>query len=100
MDAGSKFILLHSLKKAVLFLVFNRNYTTKQVFKADRKARQPRIYFDADSPRIERPGEDEKVREVRDCAINKIEWVCEIKLFSGIIIGLFIFCKWGYKLVL
>ena len=38
------------LKTAVLFLVFNRPNTTRQVFEAIRQAKPPRLYVAADVP--------------------------------------------------
>ena len=52
-------------RAAVLFLVFNRPEPTQRVFDAIRKAQPPRLYIGADGPRIDRPGEAEKVAEVR-----------------------------------
>jgi len=51
------FVHPHPLKTAVLFLVFNRPDTTKQVFKAIRQAKPPRLYVAADGPRVDKPGD-------------------------------------------
>ncbi|MBS4062395.1 MAG: nucleotide-diphospho-sugar transferase [Bacteroidetes bacterium] len=66
-----------SLKTPVLFLVFNRPHTTKQVFEAIRKAKPPRLYIAADGPRINKEGEAERVKEVRSIATN-VDWECEV----------------------
>lgn len=64
------------LKTAVLFIVFNRPDTAKQVFEAIRKARPPRLYVAADGPSLNRVGEVNKVATVRaictavDCPVN------------------------------
>ncbi|GHT86478.1 hypothetical protein FACS1894137_12140 [Spirochaetia bacterium] len=63
----------------VLFLVFNRLDTTKQVFEAIRKAVPPRLYVASDGPRDNRDGEKEKVEEVRDYVLKSIDWDCEVK---------------------
>jgi GT2 family glycosyltransferase len=68
----------HPLKTAVLFLIFNRPDTTKQVFAAIRKAKPPKLYVAADGPRADNPGEAEKVEQVRLIATN-IDWDCELK---------------------
>lgn len=68
----------HPLKTAVLFMVFNRPDTTKQVFGAIRKAKPPRLYIAADGPRADKPGEAEKAEQVRRIATN-VDWVCEVK---------------------
>ncbi len=59
----------HPLETAVLFLVFNRPDTTKQVFEAIRKAKPPKLYVAADGPRADKPGEAEKCEEVRRIAV-------------------------------
>jgi len=67
-----------SLKTPVLFLVFNRPDTTKQVFEAIRKAKPLRLYIAADGPRNTKEGEAERVQEVRSIATN-VDWECEVK---------------------
>lgn len=63
---------------AVLFLVFNRPETTKQVFEAIRQAKPPRLYVAADGPRASREGEFERVVQVRQIA-TAVDWPCEVK---------------------
>jgi hypothetical protein len=65
-------------KSAVLFLVFNRPDTTKKVFEAIKAVKPPRLYIAADGPRINRLGELEKVKSVREI-VSKIDWDCEVK---------------------
>ena len=67
------------LKTAVLFMVFNRLDTTKQVFEAIRKAKPPKLYIAADGARNNKEGESEKVNAVRDFILKNIDWQCEIK---------------------
>lgn len=69
----------HPLNTAVLFLVFNRLDTTKQVFEAIRKAQPPRLYIAADGARANKEGEADKVKAVRDHILSSIDWDCEIK---------------------
>lgn len=79
------------LKTAVLFLVFNRPDTTRQVFEAIRQAKLPKLYVAADGPRPNRPGEAERCEEVRRIATN-VDWPCEVKtLFRESNLG----CKMG-----
>lgn len=66
------------LHTAVLFLVFNRPNTTKQVFEAIRQARPPKIYVASDGARENIPGETERVEEVRRI-VSDVDWPCEIK---------------------
>lgn len=61
----------HPLKTSVLFLVFNRPDTTKQVFEAIRKAKPPRLYVAADGPRTDKTSEAEKVEQVRRIATDR-----------------------------
>ena len=51
-----------SINTAVLFLVFNRLDTTKQVFEAIRLAKPPRLYVAADGARASREGEEATVK--------------------------------------
>lgn len=66
------------LETAVLFLVFNRPDTTKQVFEAIRMAKPPRLYIAADGPRAGNTGDLEKVAMVRKIATS-VDWLCEVK---------------------
>jgi len=62
----------------VLFLVFNRPETTRQVFSAIRASRPPKLYVAADGPRPTRAGERERCSEVRRIATS-VDWPCEVK---------------------
>jgi len=75
----STFIPPHPLNTAVLFLVFNRLDTAKQVFEAIRTAKPPRLYIAADGARGSREGEAEKVKAIRDYVLSNIDWKCEVK---------------------
>jgi hypothetical protein len=66
------------LQTAVLFLVFNRPDTTKQVFEAIRQAKPPRLYVAADGPRDNRQGEAERAEQVRQIA-TAVDWSCEVR---------------------
>jgi hypothetical protein len=74
-----KFTPPEPLETAVLFLVFNRLDTTKQVFEAIREAKPPRLYIAADGARETKEGEKEKIQTVRDFILNNIDWDCEVK---------------------
>lgn len=76
---SNNFTQSHSLKTAVLFLVFNRLDTTKKVFEAIRKAKPPRLYIAADGTREQKQDEDEKVKAVREYVIANVDWDCEVK---------------------
>lgn len=83
MDGGvssmEKFTPPYPLNTAVLFLVFNRLDTTKQVFEAIIKAKPPRLYVAADGERADKEGEAEKVKAVRNYIMQNIDWDCEVK---------------------
>jgi hypothetical protein len=68
----------HPLNTAVLFLVFNRPDTTKQVFEAIKQAKPPKLYIAADGPRDTREGEGAKCREVRTIIDKGIDWDCQV----------------------
>jgi len=63
----------------ILFLVFNRLDTTKQVFEQIRKVAPAKLYLASDGPRDNREGEAEKVKAVRDYVLKSIDWDCEVK---------------------
>jgi hypothetical protein len=79
MSEATAFIPPHALNTAVLFLVFNRLDTTKQVFEAIRDAKSPRLYVAADGARANKEGEADKVQVVRDYIMQNIDWECEVK---------------------
>ena len=78
-NSKSIFTPPHPLNTAVLFLVFNRLDTTKQVFEAIRQAKPPRLYIAADGARDSKEGESEKVQAVRDYVMSRVDWDCEVK---------------------
>ena len=80
------------LHTAVLFLIYKRPDTTRQVFEAIRKAKPPRLYVVADGAKPDVPGEAVKVQQVRDLVLEGIDWECEVKtLFRDKNLG----CKYG-----
>lgn len=62
----------------ILFLIFNRPDTTKQVFQTIRKIKPERLYVAADGPRNNDANEVTLCQETR-AIINKVDWQCEIK---------------------
>jgi hypothetical protein len=74
-------------KSAVLFIVFNRPETTKQVFARIKKAKPSRLYIAGDGPRFDKPEEKKLCDGVRS-VVNEIDWVCEVKtLFQDVNLG-------------
>lgn len=67
------------LNTPVLFLVFNRLETTKQVFAKIKEAKPRQLFIAADGARIDKIGEQEKVEEVRKFITDNIDWDCEVK---------------------
>lgn len=68
----------NDLNTPVLFLVFNRLATTVQVFEEIRKAKPPRLYIASDGARTNVSGELEKVLEIRNYLLSKIDWDCKV----------------------
>ena len=79
MSEATVFTPPHALNTAVLFLVFNRLDTTKQVFEAIRQAKPPRLYVAADGARANKEGEVDKTQAVRDYIMQNVDWECEVK---------------------
>ncbi len=67
------------LSTPILFLVFNRLETTKQVFAQIRKAQPCQLFIGADGARAGKEGEAEKVQAVRQYILDNIDWDCEVK---------------------
>lgn len=81
-----KFIQPSPLNTAVLFLVFNRLDTTKEVFESIKEAKPPRLYIAADGARESINGEDKRVKESkRKTAPIVVGWGgrCLRLFFSG-----------------
>jgi len=70
---------LMQLNTAVLFLVFNRFDTSKEVFMSIRAIQPLKLYIASDGARSNVSGEKEKVEEIRKYIIDNIDWKCEIK---------------------
>jgi len=67
------------LNTPVLFLVFNRLDTTKQVFSRIREVKPKQLFIAADGPREGKDGEKEIVESVRNFILESIDWDCEVK---------------------
>ena len=81
MDGNSNniFIPPDALDTAVLFIVFNRFETTREVFDSIKKARPPRLYIASDGARSSKGDEDKKVKKIREYVIANIDWKCDVK---------------------
>jgi len=72
----------------ILFIVFNRPNTTKQVFETIRAIKPTKLYVAADGPRENNDNDVVKCKEVREIA-TQIDWDCELHtLFSEDNLGL------------
>lgn len=67
-----------SQQPAVLFIVFNRPDTTREVMAAIRAAQPQRLYVAADGARPGRAGEAERCAETRRIATG-IDWPCTVR---------------------
>ncbi|MDD2680639.1 MAG: nucleotide-diphospho-sugar transferase [Patescibacteria group bacterium] len=75
---------MNQFNTPILFLIFNRLETTKQVFAAIRERRPKYLFVAADGPRDGKIGEAEICEEVRQFVKGSIDWDCEVKtLFRG-----------------
>ena len=61
----------------VLFIIFKRPETTREVMEAIRKAQPSRLYVAADGPRANRPGEAEACDATRKIA-TAVDWPCQV----------------------
>jgi len=68
----------YQTKSAVLFVLFNRPDTTRQVFNKIRAAKPKRLYLTADGPRPGFPDDEKLCKQTREI-VNEIDWECEVK---------------------
>jgi hypothetical protein len=62
----------------VLLIAFNRPEPTRLVFAAIRRAQPARLFIACDGPRENKPGEADKVGQVRAIA-SQVDWPCEVR---------------------
>lgn len=63
----------------ILYIIFNRLDTVKRVFPKICEKQPKQLFIACDGPRLDRNGESEKVREVRDWVLKNVTWECELK---------------------
>lgn len=63
----------------ILFLIFNRPDTTKQVLAKIRAVKPKNLYIAADGPRPGKEGEDDLCKETKRSVLEGIDWDCEVK---------------------
>lgn len=66
------------MKSPILFVIFSREDTTRQVFDRIREAQPPRLYIAADGPRHNRADDKSKCETTRKI-IEGVDWECEVK---------------------
>jgi len=66
------------LKTPLLFIIFNRIDTTKQVFAKIREIQPQQLFIAADGPRKNRLGEEKKCKDVREWVLSQIDWDCKV----------------------
>lgn len=67
------------IETPILFLIFNRIDTTRQVFEIIRKVKPTRLFIAADGPRPGNQSDLIKCDEVRKYVTQNIDWPCELK---------------------
>ena len=65
------------MKTPILFLIFNRPDTTREVFKVISNIKPEKLYIAADGPRKNKEGENEKCEQTR-LIVNDIDWNCKL----------------------
>jgi len=66
------------LKTPILFIIFNRIDTTKQVFAKIKEAQPQQLFIAADGPRKNRLGEEKKCKAVREWVLSQVDWDCKV----------------------
>jgi GR25 family glycosyltransferase involved in LPS biosynthesis len=67
------------LETPVLFLIFNRIETTREVFKVIKAVKPSKLFIAGDGPRLARVEEAEKIKTLREFIVSSIDWDCEAK---------------------
>ena len=63
----------------ILFLIFNRPDTTKQVFERIKAIKPKYLYLAADGARENKEGEQKRVEQTRKVVLDNIDWECKVK---------------------
>ena len=67
------------METPILFIIFNRPETTKNVFEAIRQIKPKKLFIAADGPRDNKAGEKDLCDETKKIVLGKIDWPCEVK---------------------
>lgn len=71
--------LQQQFSEPILFLIFNRLDTTKQVFDVIKTVKPQKLYIAADGYRASKPGEQEVCAAVRDYVMSNVNWDCKVE---------------------
>ena len=63
----------------ILFLIFDRLNTTKEVFKIISDIKPLQLFVAADGPRPDSPDHTEKCNHTREYVLKNIDWECNVK---------------------
>lgn len=64
--------------KPILLMVFNRPEKTARVWERIRQAKPAKLYVSADGPRVSRPDDAEKCKQVREL-VSQVDWDCDVE---------------------
>lgn len=89
------------LRTPILFIIFNRIDTARQVFEAIRNAKPQRLYIACDGPRVNKEGEDLACQQTR-ALVQEVDWSCQIRTYFseenlGPSKGPYTFIKWFFQ---
>lgn len=63
----------------ILFIIFNKLDTTKEVFEKIKEIKPERLYISCDGAREEVQGEKERVEKIKKYVLENINWNCQVK---------------------
>lgn len=69
--------MLKNMKTPILFIIFNREDTTRQVFNKIRDAKPTKLYIVADGPREKNISDKEACQRTREI-IDLVDWDCKV----------------------
>jgi hypothetical protein len=69
----------YTTKPPILFIVFNRLFSTIEVFNSIKKFKPTKLYIASDGPRLDNNHDASEVIAIRDYLIANIDWDCELK---------------------
>lgn len=89
------------LQIPVLFIVFNRPDTVRQVFNVIKEVKPARLYVACDGPRSDRPEEVLRCNESKEI-IKEVDWACDVHTLylsenKGPSLGPYSFIKWFFS---